>query len=66
MEMACILLGSLSAVCAVGWFISRLAVNVLLCFMEEKRYTPPTGAELKACSRKAVERMFKRSSKNMH
>jgi hypothetical protein len=66
MKMACILLGGLSAVCAVGWFVSRLTVNVLLCFMEEKRYTPPTGVELKACSRKAVERMFKRSSKNMH
>ena len=50
MKMACILLGSLSAVCAVGWFVSRLTVNVLLCFMEEKRYTPPTGVELKACS----------------
>lgn len=60
MTVVCILLGSLSAVCAVGWFLSRLTVNVLLCFMEEKRYTPPTGAELKACSRKAVERMFRR------
>lgn len=47
-----------TAVCAAGWFCSRLSVMTLLYFLEEKNCTLPTKDELKACSRKAAERML--------
>lgn len=51
-------MGVVAAVCAAGWFFSRLSVKILLRFMKEKNYTPPTGSELKACSRMVVEETF--------
>lgn len=40
------------------WFFTNLSLKTIVCFMKEKNYTPPTRSELKACSRKAVEKMF--------
>ena len=51
---------------AVGWIVNRLSVITLLCFMEEKGYTPPTESELKACSREAVKRMFTLNWRDRH
>lgn len=58
------LLAAMAMVCAAGWFFSWLSTRILLCFMREKGYTPPTREELRACSRKTVEETFKVSWKN--
>lgn len=52
--MTSIVLGILAAVCAAGWFFNHVAVSALACYMKEKGYTPPTDAELRACTRRAI------------
>lgn len=58
------ILAATTAICAAKWFFSWLAIRILLCFMREKGYTPPTKEELRTCSRKTVEEIFKGSWKN--
>lgn len=61
--MLSIVLGLIAAVCAAGWFFSRLSVKIILCYMKEKGYAPPTDAELKTCTRKVTEGMFSHRGK---
>lgn len=56
--MLSIVLGLIAAVCAAGWFFSRLTVKIILCYMKEKDYAPPTNAEVKTCTRKVTAEMF--------
>lgn len=60
------LLAAMTMVCAAGWFFSWMSTRILLCFMREKGYTPPTREELRACSRKTVEKTFTVSEKSRH
>ena len=62
-KMLPIVLGMVAVVCATGWFFSRLSVKIILCYMKEKGYAPPTDAELKTCTRKVTEGMFSHRGK---
>lgn len=57
-------LGVVAVICAAGWLISQLSIKIILCYMKEKGYTPPTDSELKACSRKVTKAMFTLSRKS--
>lgn len=48
-----------TVICAIGWLCSWLSTITLLCYLEEKGCTLPNATEIKACSRKAAERMFR-------
>lgn len=54
----CVILGGIAIVCAARWFANYLAFQTILAFIELKNYTLPTKEELKACSQKAVKRIF--------
>lgn len=56
--MLSIVLSLIAAVCAAGCFFSRLSVKIILCYMKEKGYAPPTDTELKTCTRKVTKGMF--------
>ena len=62
--MLCIVFAGLAVACAAGWFFSRQSVKIILCYMKEKGYAPPTDAELKACVRKVVKETFTFGRKN--
>lgn len=64
--MGYLLLGGIAVICATGWFFSRLSLKIILFYMKEKGYAPPTGAELKACSRKATKDTFTFGKKDKH
>lgn len=50
-----------TVVCAGGWFITRIAANALVLYIKEKGYMPPSKDETKACVKKVVTKMFKKS-----
>lgn len=66
MGLVLLLLAILAVVCALGWFFSKQSIKIILCYMKEKGYEPPTDAELRACSQKVIEETFTLSRKNKH
>lgn len=62
--MFSVVLGVAATVCAIGWFFSRLSTKIIICYMIEKGYMPPTDEELKTCSQKVIKRTFTFGRKN--
>ena len=62
--MLYIVLAAAAAICAGGWFFTRISIKIILYYMQEKGCTLPTDTELKACSRKAVKDTFTFGRKN--
>lgn len=50
-----------TAVCAIGWLVTRIAANALVLYIKEKGYMPPSEDETKACVKRVVTEMFKKS-----
>lgn len=48
-----------TAVCAIGWLVTRIAANALVLYIKEKGYMPPSEDETKACVKRVVTEMFK-------
>lgn len=45
-------------ICAAGWAVNRIAAMALIRYMKEKKYTPPSTEETKACTRWAVKKLL--------
>lgn len=59
--MVAIVLTVTTAVCAFGWFVSRISVIAMIRYIKIKGYERPTDTELKECIHWAAKRVFKRA-----
>lgn len=48
-----------TAVCAIGWLVTRIAANAIVYYMVKNGYKPPSEDEIKACTLAAAKKMFK-------
>ena len=56
--MIAVVFAIIAVMCGIGWLKNAVGIRALLLYMLEKKYTPPTEEELKACCNVAVRRMF--------
>lgn len=56
--MSYLVLGGIAVACAIGWFFSQISFKTILYYMREKGYAPPTDAEIKTYTAKAIKDTF--------
>ena len=50
------LIGVVAIVCAAGWFFASLSRDIMIFYIHEQGYEPPTQSDLKRISRIVTEK----------
>lgn len=58
--MLTILFAVTTGICAFGWLNSWVARAAIIKFLLDKKYTPPTDDEAKACAEYVWKKLLKR------
>ena len=57
--MLTVALFAASAICAIGWLNRYVCCVALVLYMKQKNYTPPSDAEMRACSEETIRNLLK-------
>lgn len=56
--MITVFLGLAALIAAIGWLLHSIAIEVLVKYMKDKGYTPPSDEEIKAYFIYVLKRRF--------